>query len=41
MDFVTNKTPVGIIKEGSPGGTYFRNIYSNVNGKFYKKNSKN
>ena len=36
MDFVTNKTPVEIIKEGSLGSTYFRNIYSNVNGKFYK-----
>ena len=33
MDFGTNKTPVGIIKEGSFGGTYFRDIYSGVNHK--------
>ena len=36
MDFVTNKTPIEVIKEGSFGGTYFRNIYSRVNDKFYK-----
>ena len=36
MDFSTNKTPVEIIKEGSFGGTYFRDIYSGVNDKFYK-----
>ena len=36
MDFGTNKTSVEIIKEGSFGGTFFRDIYSNVNGKFYK-----
>ena len=36
MDFGTNKTPAEIIKEGAFGGTYFRNIYSGVNGKFYK-----
>ena len=36
MDFEPNKTPVEIIKEGSYGGTYFREIYSSVNGKFYK-----
>ena len=31
MDFGANKTPVEIIKEGSFGGTYFRDIYSGVN----------
>ena len=36
MDFGTNKTPVKIIKEGSFGDTYFRDIYSSVNDKFYK-----
>ena len=36
MDFKPNKTPVEIIKEGSFGGTYFRDIYSGVNDKFYK-----
>ena len=33
MDFGTNKTPVEIMKEGSFGGTYFRNIYSGVSNK--------
>ena len=32
MNFGTNKTPVKIIKEGAFGGTYFRDIYSSVNG---------
>ena len=44
MDFGTNKTPIEIIKGGSFGGTYFRNIYSCVKDKFYKivgKNLKN
>ena len=36
MDFGTNKTPVEIIKEGAFGGTYFRDIYSSINDKFYK-----
>ena len=36
MDFGTNKTPIEIIKEGSFGDTYFRDIYSGVNDKFYK-----
>ena len=34
MDFGANKTPIEIIKEGSFGGTYFRDIYS-VTGKWY------
>ena len=33
MDFGTNKTPVEIIIEGAFGGTYFRDIYSGINGK--------
>ena len=36
MDFGTNKTPIEIIKEGSFGETYFRDISSGVNDKFYK-----
>ena len=40
MNFGTNKTPVEVIKEGSFGGTYFRNIYSIVNDKFYKNSWK-
>ena len=40
MNFGTNKTPVEVIKEGSFGGTYFRNIYSLVNDKFYKNSWK-
>ena len=40
MDFGANKIPVEIIKEGTFGGTYFRDIYSNVNGKWYKKSWK-
>ena len=37
MNFGTIKTPVEIIKEGAFGGTYFRNIYSGINGKWYRK----
>ena len=40
MDFGVNKTSVEIIKEGTFGGTYFRDIYSGVNGKWYKKSWK-
>ena len=36
MDFGTNKTPIEVIKEGSFGEIYFRNIYSGVNDEFYK-----
>ena len=32
MDFGANKTPVEVIREGAFGGTYFRDIYSNVEG---------
>ena len=37
MDFGANKTPVEVIREGAFRGTYFRNIYSSVNGKWYRK----
>ena len=37
MDFGTDKTPVDVIKEGGFGGTYFRDIYSSANGKWYRK----
>ena len=40
MDFGANKTPVEIIKEGSFGGTYFRDIFSGINGKWYRKSWK-
>ena len=40
MEFNPNKTPVKIIKEGAFGGTYFRDIYSSVTGKWYKKSWK-
>ena len=33
MDFGASKTPVEIIKEGAFGGTYYKKIYSGVNGK--------
>ena len=40
MDFGPNKTPVEVIKEGAFGGTYFRDIYSSVTEKWYKKSWK-
>ena len=36
MEFSPNKTPIEIIKEGAFGGTYFRDIYSNINKKRYR-----
>ena len=35
MNFSPNKTPAKIINGGAFGGTYFRDIYSDVNGKWY------
>ena len=35
MEFNSNKTPVEVIKEGAFGGTYFRDIYSGANRKWY------
>ena len=40
MKFSANKTPVEVIREGAFRGTYFRDIYSGVNGKWYKKSWK-
>ena len=37
MDTDTNKRPIEVIKEGGFGGTYFRDIYSGVNRKWYWK----
>ena len=39
MNFNPNKTPIEI-KEGAFGGTYFRDIYSGINGKWYKNSWK-
>ena len=33
MGFGANKSPLEVIKEGAFGVTYFREIYSRVNGK--------
>ena len=40
MSFSPNKTPIEIIKEGAFGGTYFTDIYSNINGKWYRNSWK-
>ena len=40
MNFSPNKTPIEIIKEGAFGGTYFRDVYSNINKKWYKNSWK-
>ena len=40
VDFGTNKTPTEVIKEGAFGRTYFRDIYSSINGKWYRKSWK-
>ena len=37
MDFSPNKKPIEVIKEGAFGGTYFRDICSGINGKWYRK----
>ena len=39
MDFGANKTPIEVIK-GAFGGTYFRDIYSGINGKWHRKSWK-
>ena len=36
MDFGPNISPVEVIKKSAFGGTYFRDIYSCVTGRFYK-----
>ena len=40
MVFGANKIPVEVIKEGAFGGKYYRDIYSGVNGKWYRKSWK-
>ena len=40
INFGTNKTPVEVIKEGEFGETYFRDIYSGINDKWYRKSWK-
>ena len=40
MNFAPNKTPIEIIKEGAFGATYFRDIYSSINGKWYRNSWK-
>ena len=40
MDFGANKTHVEVIKDDAFGGTYFRNICSGINGKWYRKSWK-
>ena len=40
MHFGANKTPVEVIREGAFGETYFRDIYSGINGKWYRKSLK-
>ena len=37
MNFGVNKTPVEIIKDDAFGETYLRDIYSGINGKWYRK----
>ena len=40
MDFSPNKIPVEVYKEGAFGGTYFWDIYSGINEKWYKESWK-
>ena len=40
MIFSPNKTAIEIIKEVAFGGTYFRDIYSGINEKWYKNSWK-
>ena len=40
MGFGANKTPFQVIKEGAFGRMYFRDIYSGVSRKWYKKSWK-
>ena len=40
MNFGVNKKFVEVINEGVFGGTYFRDIYSGVNSKWYRKSQK-
>ena len=40
MNVGTNKTSIEVIKEGAFEGTYFGDIYSGINGKYYRKSWK-
>ena len=40
MDFGTKKASIKVIKDGAFGGTCLRDIYSSVNGKWYRKSWK-
>ena len=40
MKFNPNKTMIKVIREAVFGGTYFRDIYSGINGKWYKNSWK-
>ena len=40
MDFGANKTPFLVIRKDVFGGTYFRDIYSSINGKWYNNSWK-
>ena len=40
MNFSPNRTPTEIIKEGACGGTYFRDICSGINEKWYRNSWK-
>ena len=40
MEFHPNISPIDVIKKGAFGGTYFRDIYSNVNNKWYNNSWK-
>ena len=40
MNFGANKTLIEVIKESAFERTYFRDIYSRVNGKWYKNSWK-
>ena len=40
MEFGANKMPIEVIREDTFGGTYFRDIYCSVNGKWQKKSWK-
>ena len=41
MDFGAKKSCIEVIKEHAFGGTYFRDIYSSVNGKSTESHGKN
>ena len=40
MNFSPQKEPIEVIRKGAFGGTYFRDIYSSINGKWYKNSWK-